>query len=71
MSDQQSVCVGCKWAKWLKSDPDCGVCHWRPPFLAAAVSVGGLNTIGRVRDSEYGWRVFTSCPVRKPLKAQP
>lgn len=73
MSDQQSVCVGCKWAEWTQGPARGGgggvapgSCRWGRSALPPVLRIVAERWIYKDGDN-----ALLSCPVRKPLKAQP
>ncbi len=66
-TQEPSICVGCKWARW--SDyvgGSIGDCAWpQPPVARSVMTVYGGERWRIYRSPEQG---FKSCPVREPAQ---
>lgn len=59
-TSNQSICVGCRFAKWSKRTRGKGRCSWDSAFIPIAVY--GLQKYSIGRDPLPG---FIACPVRE------
>lgn len=69
MTEQPSICVGCRWADWHGSRGRVGRCR-NVPTIQIARAYDVSESAGRIyRDRAAGG--YMSCPVRAPQEPQP